>query len=181
MLNAWELILKAYVRKYIKNKSIFDKDGNTISIDKALRYVAEDLNAKKPKSFEAIKRNIEEVEEYRNGVTHFYCDSLEPYIFMLIARTALNYVEFVKAHFGKDIMADEGLFIMPLGFKLPFRPEEFLSQNSAQYDNSPEAKEFIKSIINTIKELDEEGVEDSVVLGFDIYFESVKKRRIAIF
>ena len=83
------------------------------------------------------------IENYRNHVTHFYCEELEPYIFMLVARSVLNYVDFIKLYFGKDIMTDEGLFIMPLGFKLPFRPEDFLSNNVARYASSEETKKFI--------------------------------------
>lgn len=175
MLNAWELALKAYVRKNLKRRSIYENDKHTISLDKALKYVAEDINGKKSNGFEAIKRNIEEIEVYRNGITHFYCDKLEPYIFMLVARAALNYVEFMKKYFHKDIMANDGLFIMPLGFKLPFRPEDFLSGKVAKYSGSQESLEFIRSIVKTIQELDAVGVEDSIVLGFDIYLESVKK------
>jgi hypothetical protein len=175
MMNAWELALKAYVRKYIKRRSIFTKDGHTISADKALDYVNEHLNSIRTNSFTAIKKNIEEIEKYRNGITHFYCEQLEPYIFMLVARSALNYVDFMKTQFSKDIMEDEGLFIMPLGFKLPFKPEDFLSKKAAKYVVSKEAKEFIKDIVNVISNLKEEGIEDSIVLGFDIYLESVKK------
>ena len=168
MQNAWELALKAYIRKNIKHRSIFSDKEHTISLDKALGYVAEDINGKVPNSFEAIKRNIEEIEVYRNGITHFYCDELEPYIFMLVARSALNYVEFMKKYFSKDIMEDDGLFIMPLGFKLPFRPEDFLSGKVAKYTGSPESIIFIRSIVKTIQELDAAGIEDSIVLGFDI-------------
>lgn len=175
MMNAWELVLKAYVKKYIKSRSIFTEDGHTIPADKALDYVNEHRNSIKANSFTAIKKNIEEITKYRNKITHFYCEQLEPYIFMLIARSALNYVDFVKAQFAKDIMVDEGLFIMPLGFKLPFRPEDFLSNKVAKYAASEEAKDFIQDIVNVIKSLKEEGIEDSIVLGFDIYFESVKK------
>ena len=175
ILNAWELALKAYVRKYIKHRNIYEKEEHTISLDKALGYVTEDINSKNVNSFEAVRRNIEEIEIYRNGITHFYCDELEPYIFMLVARAALNFVEFMKEYFSKDIMADDGLFIMPLGFKLPFRPEDFLSNNVAKYVGSPESIEFIHSIVRTIEELDEAGIDDSIVLGFDMYLESVKK------
>ena len=174
-LNAWELALKAYIRKNLKQRSIYESNGHTISLEKALVYVAEDINGKSKNSFEAIKRNIEEIELYRNGITHFYCDELEPYIFMLVARSALNFVEFMKLYFSKDIMNDDGLFIMPLGFKLPFRPEDFLSEKSAKYASSPESQEFIRSIVKTIRDLDQEGIDDSIVLGFDIYLESVKK------
>jgi len=175
IINAWELALKAFVRKYIKGKSIYTKDGHTISVDKALGDVNEFINAQKKGKFLAIKCNIEEIETYRNNVTHFYCDKLEPYVFMLVAKSALNYVEFMKEYFSRDIMMDDGLFIMPLGFKLPFRPEEFLSKNVAKYAASVEAQEFIDSIVDVIKKLDAEGVDDSIVLGFDLYFENIKK------
>ena len=94
---------------------------------------------------------------------------------MLVARSALNYVDFVKTYFKKDIMTDECLFILPLGFKLPFRPEDYLSENVAKYATSLEAKNFIKDIIDVINCLKKEGIEDSIVLGFDVYLESVKK------
>lgn len=175
MMNAWELALKAYIKKYIKPRSIFTDDGHTISADKALDYVTEHRNAIKSNSFTAIRKNIEEIQKYRNGITHFYCEQLEPYIFMLVARSALNYVDFMKTQFSKDIMEDEGLFIMPLGFKLPFRPEDFLSNKVAKYAASEESKAFIQDIVDVIRSLKDEGIEDSIVLGFDIYFESVKK------
>lgn len=175
IMNAWELILKAYIRKYIKNRSIYTNNGHTIGLDKALDYVAENINGKKKNSFSAIKENILLVEDYRNQITHFYCDELEPYIFMLVARCALNYVDFVKRYFNKDVMEDDGLFIMPLGFKLPFLPEDFLSNNVAKYASSSEAQQFINDIVKVTRELNAGGIDDSVVLGFDIYLESVKK------
>lgn len=175
MMNAWELLLKSYIRKYVKDKSIFENDGHTISFDKALTYTNDFINSKKTKSFTAIKENLLKVEQYRNNTAHFYNEQLEPYIFMLIARCALNFVEFIKAHFSKDIMAEEGLFIMPLGFKLPFKPEDFLSRKSAAYTSSAESKQFIDSIINIITDLKKQKIEESIVLGFDIYLESVKK------
>ena len=70
MMNAWELALKAYVRKHIKTRSIFTEDGHTISADKALDYVTEHINNIKPKSFTAVRLNIEEIEKYRNGNVH---------------------------------------------------------------------------------------------------------------
>lgn len=45
-------------------------------------------------------------------------------------------------------MEDEGLFIMPLGFKLPFRPEDFLSNKVAKYAASEKSKAFIQDFGN---------------------------------
>ena len=175
MMNAWELALKAYVKKYIKQRSIFEKNGHTISCDKALGYANEDINSKIPKSFIAIKANIEAIEVYRNSVAHFYNEQLIPCIFAIVSRCALNYVEFIKRYFQKDIMADDGLFILPLGFKLPFKPEDFLSHTAPAYTSSPEAKNFIDKIVNVIEDLQSQGIEESVVLGFDVFMQSIKK------
>jgi hypothetical protein len=177
LLNAWELLLKAFVRKYIKHLSIFDGDGHTISFDKAMNYVNDYLNAKTHKSFIAIKENLRIIKCYRNKTVHYYNEKLTPYIFMLVARCAVNYVEFVKLHFGKDVMEKEELFIMPLGFKLPFKLEDYLSKKAPAYTSSKEAKEFIESIITTNTNLNEQGVEDSIVLNVKLFLESGKKAK----
>ena len=175
IMNAWELLLKAYVRKYIKGKSIFEKENHTISFSRALGYVNEDINSSKPKSFLFIQENLNMIEIYRNKSAHFYNEALEPQIFMLVARAVLNYVEFIKKYFKKDIISDEGLFIMPLGFKLPFKPEKFLSKKAVDSATSKESREFINSLIKVIESLQKQGIEESIVLGFDIYLESVKR------
>lgn len=177
IMNAWELALKCFVKKHIKNKSIYTKDGHTISIDKAIDYTDEYINKREPKAFKAIKENLYLIEEYRNNIVHYYNEQLEPYIFMLTAKAALNYVDFLKKYFSKDIMADDGLFILPLGFKLPFKPEDFLTKKAANYISSKESKEFISSMVKVITNLNDEGVEDTIVVGFDIYLENVKRMK----
>ncbi len=177
LMNAWELILKAYTKKFIKKKSIYSKDGHTISIDKAIDYVEEHINTTEPKAFTAVKENLLLIEAYRNNIVHYYNEQLEPYIFMLTAKAALNFVDFLKKYFSKDILEEDGLFILPLGFKLPFKPEDFLTKKAAQYVSSPESKQFIESMINIISELDRNGVDDTIVVGFDIYLENVKRMK----
>ncbi len=175
IINAWELLLKAFIKKYVKNKSIYTKDGNTISLNKALDYTEEYLNLTKPKIFIATKENLRLIEEYRNNVAHYYNEEIEPCIFMLTAKAIVNFTDFIKEYFSKDILAEEGLFILPLGFKLPFSPEDFLTKNVAKYASSPDTKRFIDSVYNVIIDLDKQGVEDSIVVGFDIYLENINK------
>lgn len=175
LMNAWELILKAFVWKVINKDSIFEKNGHSITLSKALGLVNDFINSKTPKSFLAIKENISLIEDYRNDVAHLYNENLEPCIFALVSRSALNYVDFVKTHFSKDIISEEGLFILPLGFKLPFRPEDFLSKKSNAYSSSVAAQDFINRIVTVVDSLRQQGVEDSVVLGFDIHLQNVNK------
>ena len=162
---------------YIKNRKIFTKDGHTISIDKAIDYTEEYVNSIEPKSFNATKENLLLIEGYRNNIVHYYNEQLEPYVFMLTAKAALNYVDFLKKYFSKDILAEDGLFILPLGFKLPFKPEDFLSKKATNYVSSPESKEFINSMVRIIGDLEKQCVEDTIVVGFDIYLENVKRMK----
>jgi len=175
IINAWELLLKSYIRKFIKTRSIFETNGHTIPFNKAIVYVDEYINTIQPKSFIAIRENLFKIEEYRNNIAHFYNEELTPHIFMLVARATLNYVEFMKRYFSKDIISDEGLFIMPLGFKLPFAPADFLTKKAIKSNASRESRKFIENIIKVIQDLRENDVEESIVLGFNIYLESVKK------
>jgi hypothetical protein len=176
LMNAWELALKAYIKKNLRGKrSIFQDNGHTIVFTKALEFVYEDINSIKPKSFTAVKENLNAIADYRNDVAHFYCEELMPCIFTLISRCALNFVDFISTYFNRNIIEEEGLFIMPLGFKLPFNPEEFLSKVSPAYSSSSEAKRFIDKIVRIISSLKDAGIEESIVLGFDVYLQTVKK------
>lgn len=176
MMNAWELALKAYIRKRIKGLSIFAEENKTISANKALKAVFDHQNSIKAKSFDAIKANIEKIQIYRDMITHFYCINLEPAIFMLIAKSSINYVEFINKSFGLNIIESSRLFIMPIGFKLPFNPEDFLCKKSYQNIASAEGIAFLKDIIQTTQYLKDDGIEESIVLGFNINLESVKNR-----
>lgn len=117
MMNAWELVLKAFTKKFIKKKSIYTKDGHTISIDKAIDYVEEYINSTEPKAFTAIKENLLLIEQYRNNIVHYYNEQL------------------------------------------------------------PESRRFIESMVNIITDLDKNGVDDTIVVGFDIYLENVKRMK----
>jgi hypothetical protein len=72
-------------------------------------------------------------------------------------------------------MAEQDLFVMPLGFKQPLNPKEFLSKSSPAYTSSSEAKRFIDQIVKTISSLKDAGIEDSIVLWFDVYLQTVRK------
>jgi hypothetical protein len=177
MTNAWELILKAYIYKYIGRSKIYDKrnNGNTIQLSEAIRLTEASIDAKTPGYFKPIAANIRMIEKYRNDVAHFYCEELEPYIFMIVAKSTLNFVDFLKRFFNKDILEEEGLYILPVGFKLPFNPEDFFSKKSTNSMLDFEAVRYVNDIIEVITTLKSEGIDESIVVGFDIYMEKVKQ------
>lgn len=171
IVNAWELALKAYVYKYIGKKKIYEKDGNhTISFTKALVLSRDDINTKdKSKKFEATYDNLLLLNEYRCSNIHFIESKLDPVIFMLLSKAVLNYDDFLKKYFKKDITRDDNLIILPIGLKLPFDPIDYLKQNYGSAYN-----EFINDVIHTVKDLDNNGIQDSIVVGFNLVTDKVK-------
>lgn len=183
IINAWELILKAFVRKYIKGRSIFkakdktkpEQEKETLPLKVIISYCLEYLNRMDQNNyFKATAENIQKLEEYRDKSIHFYNEKIEPIIFSLIAKSSYDFIKFLKDYFNKDIIEDERMYIMPIGFKLPFNPIKFFTNEYAEMTNSEECKQFIKSTINCIERLRNDGIEDSIVLGFDVKVDSVR-------
>lgn len=54
--------------------------------------------------------------------------------------------------------------------KLPFSPIDYLRQDYGSVHN-----EFVNNVIGIVRELNDEQVQDSIVIGFDVFTASVKK------
>ena len=171
IVNAWELALKAYIYQYIGKKKIYEKDGkHTVAFTKALTLVRDHINSvEKNKNFMAIAENIFQLNEYRCSNIHFAEGNLDPIIFMLLSKAVLNYDAFVKRYFKKDITKEDNLIILPIGLKLPFNPIDYLKQDYKGVQN-----EFVNAVIQSIRELDGAGIEDSIVVGFNLVTDKVK-------
>lgn len=171
IINAWELVLKAYIYQYIGKKRIYEKDGvHTIPFTKALVLVRDHINAtEKNKKFVAVAENIFLLNEYRCSNVHFAEGTLDPVVFMLISKAVLNYDVFVKKYFNKDITKQDNLIILPIGLKLPFDPIDYLKQDYKGAHN-----DFVNAVIQSIRDLDGNGVQDSIVVGFNLVTERVR-------
>ena len=176
LLNAWELILKAFVRKYTR-KSIFKDNNYTISINEAINITKQYLIEKGLiKKYVAYFDNIELLEEYRNSNVHFYNEKgLDGVMFSLIAKNTLDFNQFCMDFFNDDPIGKNNLTILPIGFKLPFNPEQYLSMKNSAYSSNKDIKNFMDKILVRIKDLNDQNVEESLVIGFDVYLSSVKK------
>lgn len=171
IINAWELALKAFVYKHIEKKKIYEgTKGYTISFTKAADIVRIHLNTIKANSFEAVFNNLMLLNEYRCKDVHFVGQKLDALMFMLISKAVLNYDNFIKTHFNKDVTKDDNLIILPIGLKLPLNPIEYLKQ---EYKLAQD--DFVSHVIQNIKELNAANIQESIVVGFDIFTASVKK------
>ena len=170
IINAWELALKAYVYKFIGKKKIYEDDGkHTISFKKANGLVKESIITT-DKNYLAVYSNLEKLNEYRCSNVHYANSDLDPVIFMLMAKAVLNYNDFFKKYFNKDVSSSDNLIILPVGFKLPFDPIDYLKQDYGEAQN-----DFVNDVIQTIRDLKDNDIEDSIVIGFSVFTESIKK------
>lgn len=176
IINAWELALKAYVYKYIGKKQLYEKDGvHTKSFSKVLILTRDHINTvEKNKKFQAVYDNLDLLSDYRNSNVHFIEGKLDPVVFMLISKAVLNYDVFVKKYFNKDVTKDDNLIILPVGMKLPFDPIDYLKQDYGSAHN-----EFVNRVVQSVRELNEEGIQESIVVGFDVYADRVRDSKNA--
>lgn len=171
IINAWELALKAYVYKYIGKNKIYERDEkHTITFSKAMTLVREDINnLEKNKKFNVIYDNLTLLNEYRCSNIHFIESELDAIIFMLLSKAVLSYDVFIKKFFKRDITRDDNLIILPVGFKLPFNPIDYLSQNYNTVHN-----DFINAVIHSVRELNSNGIQDSIIVGFTVVTNKVR-------
>jgi len=176
IINAWELALKAYVYKYIGKSKIYEKERNeqkrTITFDKAITLTCDDINKKtKNKEFIAVKESLSVLEKYRDTFAHFFEKELDTTIFMLLSKSAINFNEFILKWFDKNILENENMILLPIGFKLPFSPIEFLAKTS----KNKTVNSFTTLVLEKIDLLKSEGVSDSIVVGFNVSLDYMRK------
>lgn len=171
VINAWELILKAFLYKFIGKKSIFEKNGHTITLAKALALVESHLNGSGDKSFTAIKANIELLNDYRSSNVHYFVKELDQVVFMLVYKSVLDFNKFAKKHFGMRLTERDNLIILPIGFRLPMDPVKFLTQKYQKKSSNS----FVEGLIKQIKDLHASNVDECLLIGIDLNLTSAKK------
>ena len=165
-INAWELALKAYVYKFIGKKMIYESDGiHTKGFLNVLVNAKDHINQQERNNkFQAVFDNLNLLNDYRNLNVHFAGGKLDPVIFMLMSKAVTNYDEFIKKYFRKDITRDDNLIILPIGFRLPLDPIDYLKQDYGRAHN-----DFVNRILQSIRELNNKGIQECILIGFDVY------------
>ena len=176
VINSWELILKAFVRKYM-HKSIFTEDGKTITfydcLDNFRKYI---IRNKLENKYSVIINNISLINEYRNNIIHFYNEAaMEPIIFSLLTKNCISYCQFMKEFFNVNPADLENIFIMPIGFKLPFNPIDYLKKDNNN-NISKETLKFLNNVVYLDGELEKKKIKDSVLVQYNLNLVSVKKQ-----
>jgi hypothetical protein len=164
IINAWELLLKAYIHKYMKHVRLFRKDGTTKPFNECLECVSGELG----NSFLSSYHSLALLYKHRNSIAHFYSEEMDVIIFSLLKPNVLFYSRFIKQHFKIDLAAETGLILLPIGFTKPYSPVDFISNRSSMADSPTVLKEFIADIVSSTKSLLDAEIEEPIIVDFKI-------------
>ena len=66
------------------------------------------------------------------------------------------------------------MIILPVGLKLPFDPIDYLKQDYGSAHN-----EYVNRVVQSVRKLNEEGIQESIVVGFDVFADRVRDSKNA--
>lgn len=172
LLNSWELALKSYLYKnHKKDVRIFEKDGRTKPFENCLNITGLKLG----KDFNPIKENLDVLYNYRNQVAHFYLDEINPILFSLVSKSIIFYSKFINDNFGIDLTETSDLILLPIGFKRPISPIDYISNTSVNKNTSKEVKDFLKTIIVATENLHNQDIDEAIFVEFKMNLTNVSR------
>jgi hypothetical protein len=161
-INSWELLLKSFILKYYSNVKVLYEDGTSKPFDECLNFVSSELG----KSFLVARQNLEKIYEYRCNIIHFYQDDISVLLYSLLSKNILIYHEFLLKYYNVDLANETNLVLLPIGFKSPASPIDFLSNASNIQNSSLAVQNFVKGIVKSTEQISAEGIEDSILFSF---------------
>ncbi|WP_426668745.1 DUF3644 domain-containing protein [Mucilaginibacter sp. McL0603] len=162
LINAWELLLKAFIAAFRPDVKLILNDGSTKPFEECIACVKSSLD----NSFLLEAESVERLYEYRCQYIHFYDDNINPVLYSLFAKSVQLYCRFLLRHFGIDLCEEANLILLPVGFKPPVSPIDFLSNKSNLKESSTAVREFISSVIVSTTKLKDEGIEEPILYTF---------------
>jgi hypothetical protein len=168
VINAWELLLKAYLSKYMKVVKILKDDGTTKSFDECVKCVFENLG----KNHFIYRDNLLLLYDYRCKYIHFYYEGMDLILFSLIQKSVLLYAKFIHSYFNCDISDIDNLYILPIGFTKPISPIDYITSISSIKDVPSEVKEFILKIFDKTESLAKSGIDETLIVPYSIHYKS---------
>lgn len=163
-INGWELLLKAYINEKHEEIKLIRKNGTSKSFEECVAFVSSQLGAE----FRAEQKNLEKLYEFRCHIIHFYKDHIGTILYSLLHKSIIFYNKFLQKHFNVDLAEETNLMLLPIGFKPFTTPVDFLSKQSDLKESSNAVQTFIKSIVQSTERLNEEGIEESILTGYNV-------------
>jgi hypothetical protein len=171
VLNSWELLLKGYLYKFHKDIKLILEDGTTKPFDNCLNIV----NTKIGKVFNVVQENLSVLYNYRNQIAHFYLSDLDPIVYSLISKNVIFYSRFLVDYFKIDLSNVSDLILLPIGFKKPISPIDYISNASIIKSSSNEVRKFLQSIIDSSQRLYKNGIDETIFVDFKMNLINVNR------
>jgi hypothetical protein len=179
IVNAWELALKAALRK--ANLTIYYQKRRgeryrSVTLDDALGRIS--AHGLWPKELDGpgITANLKALSEYRDRAIHLYnARGLGAVLYPFLQQNVLNFRDFVFTVFRKDIADSITWQLLPLGATAPADSVKFMrvDKDSAMLD---EVAQFIADVRGYMDQAELAGSNMSrVATVYDIHLQSVKK------
>jgi len=172
LLNSWELLLKSYLYKnHKKDVRLFEKDGRTKPFENCLNIVSQKIGM----DFNPTKENLEVLYNYRNQVAHFYLEEINPILFSLVSKSIIFYNDFIKFNFTYDLSEKSDLILLPIGFKKPISPIDYISNTSVNKNATKEVRDFLKTIIVATENLHNQNIDETIFVEFKMNLTNVNR------
>jgi len=164
LINAWELILKAFIARVRPDVKLIADDGTSKPFEECLACVKSTIG----KGFLLESESLEHLYRYRCDYIHFYQDNIDTILYALFAKSVELYNRFSITYFGRDVSDETNLVLLPVGFKPPVSPIDFLSKKSDVKQTSKEVKLFIENVLTSASTLLNEGINEPIMQTFNI-------------
>lgn len=183
MVNAWELLIKAYLYQIVKDKGVIKYLKKSLQDQK--KSITDRLNEDTEwkswflslvdrvfigKENKVISQNLRCVAKLRNDFAHAYIQELNPILYSLMCKCVIEYQKFLKRHFKKDLWSHSDLILLPIGFDKPINVVDYLS-----WWTSIRTSKLVKEIYQICEELKNEGINDSILVNFHVTMSSANK------
>lgn len=177
-VNAWEILLKAVVRK--AGGGIFEpKKRNSarksISIWDALSKAAKSRYWDPQLSYEAVRSNLEILTDFRNNAVHLYAaKNASPLMYMAMSASLRSFDKLLSHAFSYQLSQDINISILPIGLINPVATvETMLSAKPGVQNSADEAlASLLREKLNGVS--GDATAINQIVFGVKVNLQSVK-------
>lgn len=162
VVNAWELILKAALRKAKKNIFYKKKRGEDYR-SLSLEHCVADMDKYRlwPETIDGdgVRANLKVLTDYRNKTIHLYVtDDLNTILYMFLQQSIVNYRDFVLDVFGKDLADDITWTLLPLAASTPSDAIRSLRVD-AKKGSAQVVEDFLNNLRSIVGKAEEAGAD----------------------